>query len=595
MRRECWGLFCVVIWVLIAATAKPADAADEKCALRRVAEIPVTMAGTRPLITGAINGNPARFLADSGAFFSLLTRESATRHGLKVVPLPSQLIVRGVGGSERMKRTEVPELVLTGFAGGRTFAKVDFLVGGNQIRGDIDGIIGQNFLGRGDTEYDLANGFIRVFQAESCKGVMLAYWARGETQVAELKFRKRTADQPLLIASARLNGKRIRVLIDSGASRSVLTLRAAARAGIEPEDERVSADGLSRGIGKRTIESSVALFDTLDLGGELIKNARLRLGDIQLDEADMLLGADFFLSHRLYIDSRASKMYFTYNGGPVFDLSSDDDAAPTPLVDIALRESPEDSASLRRRGAASAGRRDFAGALADLDRAIQIDPSDVESYYQRALVHAQTGRALQALADLDQALTLKPDHLEALMRRGAVRLLLGNDAGASDDFAAAQRLSPDSSELPLEAARAFGSAGKSRKAIAQLDGWLERFPKHERVPDVLHGRCRLRAVANLEPELALADCNLALKRGSRSSVSYNSRALVHLRLGSHEQAVDDYDEALDLQPRDASSLYGRGLAELRQGRTEQGEASLEAALAIDARVAEEFAKMGLTR
>jgi hypothetical protein len=79
----------------------------------------------------------------------------------------------------------------------------------------------------------------------------------------------------------------------------------------------VTAAGLSRGIGKKSTENSIALFDTLDLGGEVIKNARLRIGDIKLGDADMLLGADFFLSHRVYVDSRANKVYFTYNGAPI--------------------------------------------------------------------------------------------------------------------------------------------------------------------------------------------------------------------------------------------------------------------------------------
>ena len=34
----------------------------------------------------------------------------------------------------------------------------------------------------------------------------------------------------------------------------------------------------------------------------------------------MLLGADFFLSHRILVSNSQHKLYFTYNGGPVFQL-----------------------------------------------------------------------------------------------------------------------------------------------------------------------------------------------------------------------------------------------------------------------------------
>ena len=46
----------------------------------------------------------------------------------------------------------------------------------------------------------------------------------------------------------------------------------------------------------------------------------------------MLIGADFFLSHRIYVASSQKKLYFTYNGGPVFNLET----APA----TAARETP---------------------------------------------------------------------------------------------------------------------------------------------------------------------------------------------------------------------------------------------------------------
>ena len=108
-----------------------------------------------------------------------------------------------------------------------------------------------------------------------------------------------------------------------------------------------------------------------------------------------------------------------------------------------------------------------------------------------------------------------------------------------------------------------------------------------------HGRCRLRATANIDLDQALADCNAAYKKAARSSISYNTRGLVQLRRGSYDDAVDDYDDALDRQPKDASSLYGRGLAKLRQGQTEEGKQDLAAAAALDPKVVEQYAKLGL--
>jgi hypothetical protein len=66
----------------------------------------------------------------------------------------------------------------------------------------------------------------------------------------------------------------------------------------------------------------IAPFQSFRIGGEEIRNTRLRIGDTGLDDVDMLLGADFFLSHRIYVANSQNKVYFTYKGGPVLDLSS---------------------------------------------------------------------------------------------------------------------------------------------------------------------------------------------------------------------------------------------------------------------------------
>jgi len=53
-----------------------------------------------------------------------------------------------------------------------------------------------------------------------------------------------------------------------------------------------------------------------------------------LDNADMLLGADFFVSHRVFVANKEHKLFLSYNGGPVFNLSQN---RPEPTA-----ASPED-------------------------------------------------------------------------------------------------------------------------------------------------------------------------------------------------------------------------------------------------------------
>ena len=172
----------------------------------------------------------------------------------------------------------------------------------------------------------------------------------------------------------------------------------------------------------------------------------------------MLLGADFFLSHRVYVANSQNKLYFTYGGGPVFDFSKPpalgpfEDRVPAPASPGQTAEAkaggltptgePTDAAGFSRRGAGFAARREYPQALADLDRACALAPDEPRYLYQRALVRVSSGQPFLAMADLDATLKLKPDDADARITRAALKFA-GHDAvGARADLDAAQWVTP---------------------------------------------------------------------------------------------------------------------------------------------------------
>jgi tetratricopeptide (TPR) repeat protein len=598
MHRRSLGFSLALLFAAMAG-----HAADD-CKLKRYAQLPVTMAGTRPLITGSINGVAVQFLADTGAFFNMISRETADRLSLRSQPLPQGFLVWGIGGAALPSLATAKDFTLLGL-GTQTFHKVAFVEIGNFFSADEDGVIGQNLLGHADSEYDLANGFIRLFYAQGCRGKSLAYW-QGTEPAAVIDMEYLSESSPHLIGTVKLNGAKIQVMFDSGASHSMLSLRAAARAGIKPDSPGVVSGGLSNGIGNHQVESWLARFDSLDLGGEEIKNARLRIADIDLPGADMLLGADFFLSHRIYFATSQQKIYFTYNGGYVFDLSvkkSDQqvaaatadkfadqpaDAAAAPVAS----QAPMDAAGFRRRGAASAGRREFRSAIADFDQAVRLDPADADNYYQRALARWQDGQSVLAMGDFDQALKIRPNDIQALTGRGALRLSSDDEAGAGADFEAVDAAAPHDAAIGLRIAQDYLRFGHFAGAIERFDRWIGAYPRDERLPTALNGRCWSRAMLNQGLDLALADCNAAVRSG-RNSQFLDSRGFVWLRLGNFDKSIADYKASLSLQPQSAWSSYGLGLAELRQGMREQGDKDMQAATALLPSIAEDFKRAGL--
>ncbi|MEI9963917.1 MAG: tetratricopeptide repeat protein [Caulobacteraceae bacterium] len=396
----------------------------------------------------------------------------------------------------------------------------------------------------------------------------------------------------------------IRIVFDTGAPRSILTTGAAARAGVKSGAPGVTWAGYSGG---RSVESWIGPFSSFSVGDEAVKNTRLRFGAIQLDHADMLLGADFFLSHRIYVSKSQHKLYFTYNGGPVFNLAQAADAEPgneppaaqappasaAPTASAAADEGgqvPQDAAGFARRGAAYAARRDFSHAIADLGRAVDLDPANPAYPYQRAVAEIAVHQTKPAMADLDRALKLKPDDSKALMERGRLRLTEKDEPGAKADFDAAARIDPT---LGLQIANTYTYGGAFEDAIATYDAWIGAHPKDPGRPTWLNDRCWSRALWGQELDRALIDCDAAIKASPRVPAYRDSRGLVHLRLGQFDDAIADYDAVLKAQPKLAWSLYGRGLAKLRLGKTADGQADINAAIALEPKLPDEAKRFGV--
>ena len=498
---------------------------------------------------------------------------------------------------------------------GTTASKVPFVVGDLPLPGAV-GLLGQNVFRIADVEYDLANGVIRLVRTKDCRNSSLAYWAGAAGKpYSVMNIESADEQDPHTRGIAFLNGTKIHVTFDTGSPQSLLTLAAAKRAGITPQSEGVRPGGDTSLFGGHVLHTWIARFASFKVGDEEIENARLRIGDADLLGVDMLIGADFFLSHRVYVASGQHKLYFTYNGGPVFDLDAprtapaSADSAGNPADPAAAAaagppattppdkrlDEPADAAGFSRRALASAARHDYAAALADLDRACELAPADASYRYQRGFLHWQNRQPELALADFDQAIILKPDDVSSLVMRASLRSARHDASGAAQDLDTADRVTAKNSDVRLSIASAYEALGNLAAARQQLSMWVDTHPRNDlRMPEVLNSRCWFGALSGQGLDQALADCNTALKLVPKTAAFLDSRGLVHLRRGDFDQAIADYDAALRIQPRIAWSLYGRGLAKLRKGQSAAGQADLRAATALEPKIAARAAKLGLT-
>jgi predicted aspartyl protease len=305
-------------------------AASAACSLGAFA-MPVTMLGLRPTVTAKVNGQDVTFLVDSGAFFNGINAKFAAEQKLKAartndtgtrVQREAATQFSGAGGMVKVSAlVQADEFQFAGAA----FKNVVFLT----LNFDQGGILGQNFLSLMDVEYDFGHGVMNLVRAQDCRDANLAYWA-ADGVYSELPLESTEDAGGHTVGTVLINGVKMRAIFDTGASTSFLTQRAAARAGVKITDPGVEEAGYASGVDRDRIKTWTARFASVKIGGEEIANGLLRIGATSADSFDILIGADFFLSHHVYVANSQKKIYFTYNGGRVFNVAPQNEAAAAP-------------------------------------------------------------------------------------------------------------------------------------------------------------------------------------------------------------------------------------------------------------------------
>ncbi len=594
-------LLCALFSMAAILRMVPAHAAAD-CKAEKL-ELPVTLSGMRALVDAKINGREARFIFDSGAFYSTISAATATQFGLKLSNAPSGMYITGMGGSAQVSVATVKEFTLIGIP----IRNKEFVVGGSESGTESVGLLGQDIAWTFDVEYDFSHSAMRLFRIEGCKHTRLAYWLTPGQDYSLLDIETRDLGHLHTVAEVYINGKKIRAMFDTGSPKSVLSLTAAKRVGVTLDTPGVEKAGLASGTGRGRFETYIAPFASFRVGdAEEIQNARLRVADTEIPEADMLIGFDFFLSHRIFVANSQRKMYITYNGGPVFNLAK----APIEITSTEAKPATEakadvgeltDAADFARRGAVFAERRDYEHALADLTKACELDPNEADHFYRRGMVYWQTKQAQLALADFDHAISLKPDFVSALIARAEFRLANKEMTGAIADLDAVDRSAPRQADIRLTLATLYGQAEQPQSAIAQFDLWVANHPDDSKLLDALGESCWARTMQNTELDTALSDCNKAVSRADRKAnvIGYSwllqIRGYTRLRRGEFGKAISDFDDSLKDNPKNAASFYGRGIAKLRMKNTAAGQADIAAAAGLQPQIAEYYNRHGITQ
>jgi tetratricopeptide (TPR) repeat protein len=335
-------------------------------------------------------------------------------------------------------------------------------------------------------------------------------------------------------------------------------------------------------MGGRQVSAKSVTVDSVQIGDEQLRAVPVRVLEMP-KYTDAIIGLDFFLSHRIFVSNLFHKMYFTYEGGPSLGVIP---VGATSSAPVATTE-PGDAAGYAARAAMASSRRDYAAALADLDRAIAMAPDVGRYFYQRAGLQLALQKPALAAADLSAARKLAPTDPEILLAHSRMAFRQGDRKTALEDAKMADK------EVRLTLAQTYDDLGEREAAITNFDTWLS-FRKEDGLrATALNGRCYSRAVLNRDLDKALSDCNEAVRLAPNNGYILDSRGLVHLRRGENKEAVADYTAALKASPNHALWRYERSIAEAKLGQADAAKSDREAAVAADPKIIEAAAKIGL--
>lgn len=284
---------------LLATVAPPPASAAQACRLQPVAELPVTLHGERrlrPVVAATVNGEPAQFIFDTGAWRTLVMTASTARLGLAPRPLAAGEQMTSFGQPVQAQDATAGRFDL----GGRSRAGVALTVVDSDFGPGIDGLLGETEYAGDDVEFDLAEGVIRLFRPTDCPGADRPYWAMPGQAVARVALEP-AAQSSRPFGWVTVNGVRLRAMFDSGTPTTALTAVAAARAGVTAQSPGVAMVGESRGVGPALLRTWVGPFRRLDIGGEAQDDLQLAFIDKPNASADLLIGADYFVTHRILL------------------------------------------------------------------------------------------------------------------------------------------------------------------------------------------------------------------------------------------------------------------------------------------------------
>ena len=443
MRFRAVFVSATLAWASLFGTA----AYSQDCSIKLQATVDMLMPGEggQPLVPVTINGAPKLLLLDTGGFTTQLTRETVKE--LRMRAREGRVELRDASGN-----VSSDYIIADTFTLGRLTAINHRLLVSPLSLGIADGLLSSDLMFAYDVEMDFGAGKLNYFSPDHCPGKVV-YWEA--PAIAEIPFVLRGNSQ--IHVPIKLDGKDFDALLDTGSTRSIISMPAARGAfGLSADSPGVIPAGnvnndpklasYRHAFSALTFEGVSVNHPTFLLVPDRMGDKEVRTGSIITGNPDiklpsLILGMDILRHLRIYFSVKEKKMYLSTAAPPPPEALAPGQSRMLNDLDKALRLSPTNTSLLNarcyRRGIEMVKLDD---ALADCDASLRSRPKSAQILDSKGFVLYRLARYQEALDVYNAALTQAPQLVPSLYMRGQTKRKLGDAAGGDADIAAARAL-----------------------------------------------------------------------------------------------------------------------------------------------------------
>jgi predicted aspartyl protease len=295
-------LLLPLIALLAGCATPPAPEQQAACPVEKRAELPLTVFRNFLLVPAALDGGKVLMVVDTGAEATTVTPETVQSLGLARMGTTNRLL--GVGGMvEGAGTVRLRRIELGGMARGGLDLDVGTMPSFGATARPVAGLLGIDVLGGYDIELDLPRQAMTLYAVPPCPDFVPPGFSARDGDAMQ------PGDGGLLFVSARVEGKPVRALLDTGA-RSTLVTSSAAR-GLGVTDDALARDPLvaGRGIGTTALAFRRHRFEEVRVGGVAVRDMTVNVAPLPIAGVDMLLGADWLTGRRIWISRAAGRLY----------------------------------------------------------------------------------------------------------------------------------------------------------------------------------------------------------------------------------------------------------------------------------------------